>query len=48
MVLFADTFNNWFEPENLSAAMKVLEGRYTFFEADLIDPAGEGPMLSTT
>jgi hypothetical protein len=29
------------------AAMKVLDGRYTFFEADLIDPAGEGPMLSS-
>jgi FAD/FMN-containing dehydrogenase/Fe-S oxidoreductase len=25
VVLFADTFNNWFEPENLSAALKVLE-----------------------
>ena len=25
--------------------MKVLDGRYTAFERDLIDPAGEGPML---
>jgi Fe-S oxidoreductase len=25
VVLFADTFNNWFEPENLTAAVKVLE-----------------------
>ncbi len=25
IVLFADTFNNWLEPENLEAAMKVLE-----------------------
>ena len=25
IVLFADTFNNWFEPENLDAAVKVLE-----------------------
>jgi len=25
VVLFADTFNNWFEPENLQAALKVLE-----------------------
>ena len=25
VVLFADTFNNWLEPENLEAAMKVLE-----------------------
>jgi len=24
IVLFADTFNNWFEPENLTAAVKVL------------------------
>jgi Fe-S oxidoreductase len=25
IVLFADTFNNWFEPENLTAALRVLE-----------------------
>jgi Fe-S oxidoreductase len=25
VVLFADTFNNWFEPENLAAARRVLE-----------------------
>jgi Fe-S oxidoreductase len=25
VVLFADTFNNWFEPENLAAAVRVLE-----------------------
>jgi FAD/FMN-containing dehydrogenase/Fe-S oxidoreductase len=25
VVVFADTFNNWFEPENLRAAVKVLE-----------------------
>ena len=25
IVLFADTFNNWFEPENLAAAQRVLE-----------------------
>jgi Fe-S oxidoreductase len=25
VVLFADTFNNWFEPENLEAARRVLE-----------------------
>jgi len=28
--------------------MKVLDGRYTFFEADIVDPAGEGPLLSTS
>jgi alkylation response protein AidB-like acyl-CoA dehydrogenase len=40
----------WFndDAENYTAAMKVLDGRYTFFEADLIDPAGEGPMLSSS
>jgi alkylation response protein AidB-like acyl-CoA dehydrogenase len=37
----------WFndDADNYAAAMKVLDGRYTFFEADLIDPAGEGPQL---
>ncbi|MDQ1703983.1 MAG: hypothetical protein QOF18_349 [Frankiaceae bacterium] len=37
----------WFndDADNYTAAMKVLDGRYTFFESDLIDPAGEGPML---
>jgi alkylation response protein AidB-like acyl-CoA dehydrogenase len=37
----------WFndDADNYTAAMKVLDGRYTFFEADLIDPAGEGPLL---
>src|SRR4051794_13382530 len=37
----------WFndDADNYTAAMKVLDGRYTFFEADLSDPAGEGPLL---
>jgi alkylation response protein AidB-like acyl-CoA dehydrogenase len=37
----------WFndDADNYAAAMKVLDGRYTFFESDLIDPAGEGPLL---
>jgi hypothetical protein len=37
----------WFndDADNYEAAMKVLDGRYAFFEADLIDPAGEGPQL---
>jgi alkylation response protein AidB-like acyl-CoA dehydrogenase len=37
----------WFndDADNYEAAMKVLDGRYSFFESDLIDPAGEGPML---
>ncbi|HVT22689.1 MAG TPA: acyl-CoA dehydrogenase family protein, partial [Mycobacteriales bacterium] len=42
--LFHDLwFNN--DAENYDAARKVLDGRYTGFESDLIDPAGEGPML---
>jgi len=28
-----------------AAAQKVLEGRYAWWEADLVDPAGEGPMI---
>ena len=29
------------------AAQKVLDGRYTWFEADVLDPAGDGPMMPT-
>jgi hypothetical protein len=37
----------WFNDDatNYDAAIKVLDGRYTAFERDLIDPAGEGPIL---
>jgi alkylation response protein AidB-like acyl-CoA dehydrogenase len=37
----------WFndDADNYEAAMQVLDGRYTFFEADIIDPAGEGSSL---
>jgi hypothetical protein len=37
----------WFndDADNYDAARKILDGRYTSFERDLIDPAGEGPML---
>ena len=40
----------WFndDDDNYKAAMKVLDGRYTFFEADLADPAGEGPLLASS
>ncbi|MBV9368190.1 MAG: acyl-CoA dehydrogenase family protein [Frankiales bacterium] len=40
----------WFndDAESYDAAMKVLDGRYTFFESDLVDPAGEGPLLSSS
>jgi alkylation response protein AidB-like acyl-CoA dehydrogenase len=27
------------------AAQKILEGRHTWFEADVLDPAGDGPMI---
>src|SRR3954447_16087957 len=39
--------NLWFndDADNYEAAMKVLDGRYTFFESDIIDPAGEGSSL---
>jgi hypothetical protein len=38
----------WFndDSDNYDAAMKVLDGRYTAFERDLLDPAGEGPMIA--
>jgi hypothetical protein len=37
----------WFNDDtaNYDAAMKVLDGRYTAFERDLIDPAGDGPIF---
>jgi hypothetical protein len=37
----------WFndDADNYDAARKVLDGRYTAFERDLIDPAGEGPLF---
>jgi alkylation response protein AidB-like acyl-CoA dehydrogenase len=38
----------WFNDDdvNYDAAMKVLEGRYTGFESDLVDPAGPGPLIN--
>ncbi len=38
VVLFADTFNNWFEPENLVAAVRVLEAT----GHRVLSPAGPG------
>jgi alkylation response protein AidB-like acyl-CoA dehydrogenase len=37
----------WFndDADNYAAARKILDGRYVEFERDLIDPAGEGPLL---
>ncbi|HET9576973.1 MAG TPA: FAD-linked oxidase C-terminal domain-containing protein, partial [Usitatibacter sp.] len=36
IVLFADTFNNWFEPGNLAAAVRVLEAT----GHEIVSPAG--------
>ncbi len=33
------------DDDRYSFAQKLLEGRYTFFESDLVDPAGSGPMM---
>jgi Fe-S oxidoreductase len=38
IVLFADTFNNWLEPENLAAAFKVLEAT----GHEVVVPVGHG------
>ncbi|HWB67267.1 MAG TPA: acyl-CoA dehydrogenase family protein [Mycobacteriales bacterium] len=39
----------WFndDNENYAAAMKVLDGRYLDFEHDILDPAGDGPLIGT-
>ncbi len=43
--LFHDLwFNN--DADNYQAARNVLDGRYTAFERDLLDPAGEGPLFT--
>ncbi len=33
------------DAEQYATAQSVLEGRYTFFEHDVLDPAGSGPMI---
>jgi alkylation response protein AidB-like acyl-CoA dehydrogenase len=33
------------DDDQYGAAQKVLSGRYTWFESDVLDPAGEGPMI---
>ncbi|MEO8966102.1 MAG: acyl-CoA dehydrogenase, partial [Solirubrobacteraceae bacterium] len=33
------------DAEQFDVAQSVLEGRYTFFEHDVLDPAGSGPMI---
>jgi alkylation response protein AidB-like acyl-CoA dehydrogenase len=33
------------DDDQYATAQKILEGRYTFFEEDVLDPAGDGPMI---
>jgi hypothetical protein len=42
--LFAELFDNDDDPQ-YGRAQAVLDGRYVFFEHDVIDPAGSGPMI---
>jgi len=42
VVLFADTFNNWFEPENLDAAVRVLEA--SGYQVSVARAAGGKPL----
>ena len=35
------------DADNADAAKRVLKGDYRFFEADVLDPAGDGPMLGS-
>jgi hypothetical protein len=43
-VKFEELFHND-DDAQYAAAQKVLEGRYEWFEADVVDPAGDGPMI---
>jgi hypothetical protein len=42
--LFADLWAND-DDAQYKAAQKILSGRYEWFENDVLDPAGEGPMI---
>ncbi len=42
--LFHDLWAND-DDEQYATAQKILEGRYSFFEEDVLDPAGDGPMI---
>jgi hypothetical protein len=42
--LFHDLWQND-DTENYAAAMKVLDGRYTWLEEGVLDPSGGGPMI---
>lgn len=43
-VLFDELFHND-DDASYKVAQKVLDGRYTFFEQDIVDPAGDGPTI---
>ncbi len=43
-LLFSELFSND-DAAQYKLAQKLLEGRYTWFEADVVDPAGEGPSM---
>jgi alkylation response protein AidB-like acyl-CoA dehydrogenase len=43
-VLFEELFDND-DDAHYDVAQQVLSGRYEFFESDVLDPAGDGPMI---
>jgi hypothetical protein len=45
--LFGDLWSND-DDDRYAAAQRVVEGRYTWFEAGILDPSGGGPMIPTT
>jgi alkylation response protein AidB-like acyl-CoA dehydrogenase len=45
-VLFHELWAND-DDDQYATAQKILSGRYEFFEADVLDPAGDGPMIPT-
>ena len=44
--LFAELWAND-DAVQYEAAMRLLSGRYEWFERDVLDPAGDGPMMPT-
>jgi hypothetical protein len=43
-LLFAELWSND-DASQYKTAQKILDGRHTWFEADVLDPAGDGPMI---
>jgi hypothetical protein len=41
---FSELFSND-DSASYKAAQKVLDGRYTWWESDVLDPSGDGPMM---